>query len=104
MLAKLLVLAVLAAAFIQLWLLAARRVTTARVRIGKVEKTFLPEDKLAQYAQDLADSMTLEKQSGHSGLKANARVPLCLYHLRLPPAEPARGGRQNAACGRRVDS
>ena len=70
MLAKLLVLAVLAAAFIQLWLLAARRVTTARVRIGKVEKTFLPEDKLAQYAQDLADSMTLEKQSGHSGLKA----------------------------------
>lgn len=40
MLAKLLVLAVLAAAFVQLWLLAARRVTTARVRIEKVEKTF----------------------------------------------------------------
>lgn len=70
MLAKLLVLAVLAAAFVQLWLLAARRVTTARVRIEKVEKTFLPEDKLAQYARDLADSMTLEKQGVHSGLKA----------------------------------
>ena len=70
MIAKILFLTVLVVVFIQLWLLAARRVSSARVQIAKVEKPFLPDDKLAQYAQELASSFSVGKLNCYNGLKA----------------------------------
>ena len=70
MIAKLLFLIVLVIVFIQLYLTAVRRIHTARIQISKVEKTFLPDDRLAQYAQELADTFCVGEMDCYHTVQA----------------------------------
>lgn len=79
MIAKLLFLIVLILVFIQLYLTAARRIHTARIRISKVEKPYLPDDKLAQYAQELADTFTIGEMDCYTTVQA--RLASCFAYI-----------------------
>lgn len=79
MIAKILFLIVLITLFVWLWSAAARRVSTARVHIGKAEKPFVPDDKLAQLARETANIAMSEKGGSYNGLQP--RLASCFAYI-----------------------